>query len=368
MSIDVARINNIMDGLFEDPLNQTLWERKLIDLAAALGARGLNIIPFTNATNISVVFTPSLAKGFEEYFNDGWHEKDWHSKALPFLSRYGVVRDIQYTSRDEFESNQFHRFSRKHGVGHSAFLEWHMSAEDRLVLAIHRNVSDDAFTIEEEDLLHVLRRRFRDLGFLMHHLSSSKLRGTAEGLDVVRTPALFFDRFYKVIHVNEAAQALLGDDLKVLNGDLLAARTEDTKKIRLYMRQSVEPVSLKLNTLLVPIRIERKDEPPLILRIQRLRGSLPDTFCAAVGVCLLSCEVVPKLRDSSALIARYGLSVQETVIALQLYNGLSAREIAEKTSRSYETVRTHIKALLQKTGAKRQGELIALIGKLQSMD
>lgn len=368
MSIDVARINNIMDGLFEDPLNQTLWERKLIDLAAALGARGLNIIPFTNATNMSVVFTPSLAKGFEEYFNDGWHEKDWHSKALPFLSRYGVVRDIQYTSRDEFESNQFHRFSRKHGVGHSAFLEWHMSAEDRLVLAIHRNVSDDAFTIEEEDLLHVLRRRFRDLGFLMHQLSSSNLTGTVEGLDVVRAPALLFDRFYKIVHVTDAAQPMLGPDLKVLDGELLARCSEDTRKIQSYMRQATSRLSPKPNTLLLPVRIEREDKPPIELRIHRLGGNLPDIFSSAVGVCVLSYSIVPKLQDGGALIARYGLSVQETAIALQLYDGLSAREIADKTSRSYETVRTHIKALLQKTGAKRQGELLVLIGKLQSLD
>ncbi|MCX2697403.1 helix-turn-helix transcriptional regulator [Ochrobactrum chromiisoli] len=368
MSINITRISKIMDSLLEDPLDQALWEKKLIDLAAAFGARGLNVIPFTDATNMSVIYTPSLAKGFEEYFDDGWHNKDWHAKALPFLSRTGVVRDVQYTTRDEFERNQFHRFARKHGVGHSAFLEWHMSAEDRLVLAIHRHAGDDAFTNEEEDLLHAIRRRFQDLGFFMHHLSSSKLRGTAEGLDVVKAPALFFDRFYKVIHVNEAAQALLGDDLKVLNGDLLAARAEDTNKIRLQMRQSAAPLLLKLNTLLEPIRIERKDEPPLALRIQRLGGNLPSIFCAAVGVCLLSYEVVPKLRDGSALIARYGLSVQETAIALQLYDGLSAREIADKTSRSYETVRTHIKTLLQKTGTKRQGELLALIGKLQSMD
>lgn len=368
MSIDVAQINSIMDCLFDDPLNQILWERKLIDLAAAFGARGLNIIPFTNATNTSVVFTPSLARGFEEYFNDGWHNKDWHSKALPFLSRYGVVRDIQYTSRDEFESNQFHRFSRKHGVGHSAFLEWHMSTQDRLVLAIHRNVSDDAFTIEEEDLLHALRRRFRDLGFLMHHLSASKLRGAAEGFDVVRAPAVFFDRFYKVVHVNEAAQSVLGPDLKVLNGELLARRSEDTKKIQSYMRQSTAQLSPKPNTLLLPVRIEREDKTPLELRIHRLGGNLPDIFSSAVGVCLLSYKIVPKLQDGGALIARYGLSVQETAIALQLYDGLSAREIADKTSRSYETVRTHIKALLQKTGAKRQGELLVLIGKLQGVD
>lgn len=366
LSIDITKINRAMDQLSEDPLNQFLWENSLIELTEAFRARGLNIIPFTEATNMSVMFTPSLSRGFEEYFDDGWSENDWHSKALPFLTQNGVVRDIQYTTRDEFELNQFYRFVRKHGVGHSAFIEWHLSTKDRLILAIHRKIGDDAFTIEEETILQALRRRFQDIGYLMYHLSFSKIRGAAEGLDIVTTPAIFFNRFCKVVYVNHSAQLLLGPDLQVSDGELLLRR--DTEKLQFLMREIVAPFSLKPDTLLAPFLIEREDKPPLHLRIQRLPDNLPNMLSAAVGVLILSSKVMPKVQDTDFLLSRYGLSVQETAIALHLYDGLSAREIADKTSRSYETVRTHIKSLFQKTGTKRQGELLTLIRNHQRVD
>ena len=57
----------------------------------------------------------------------------------------------------------------------------------------------------------------------------------------------------------------------------------------------------------------------------------------------------------------YGLTKKENEVASLLIRGYSAKEIAEKKFLSEHTVRSHIKALLSKTGLKRQTDLIRFV-------
>ena len=64
---------------------------------------------------------------------------------------------------------------------------------------------------------------------------------------------------------------------------------------------------------------------------------------------------------SDDLSARFGLSDAELRVARGLLEGATAQEIAGASGRSVATIRSHIKALLAKTGARRQIELVQLL-------
>ncbi len=55
----------------------------------------------------------------------------------------------------------------------------------------------------------------------------------------------------------------------------------------------------------------------------------------------------------------HGLTQAEAKLAIQLANGKSLEESAESLHVSIHTVRTHLKSIFSKTGAKRQSELVA---------
>ena len=65
--------------------------------------------------------------------------------------------------------------------------------------------------------------------------------------------------------------------------------------------------------------------------------------------------------DLDLLRARYGLTPAEAAISALIGGGLSLREIADKRGVSLETVRSHLKRTLAKTGARRQLDLLRLI-------
>ena len=60
----------------------------------------------------------------------------------------------------------------------------------------------------------------------------------------------------------------------------------------------------------------------------------------------------------------YRLTAAETALALCLRNGMSMRDYATTRNLSIHTVRNQLRAVLDKTGTHRQGELIALINSL----
>src|SRR5262245_51409150 len=58
---------------------------------------------------------------------------------------------------------------------------------------------------------------------------------------------------------------------------------------------------------------------------------------------------------------RFGLTPAEARLALHLVAGETLRSAEAKLSMTYETARTHLKSIFQKTGTCRQAELVVVI-------
>lgn len=59
--------------------------------------------------------------------------------------------------------------------------------------------------------------------------------------------------------------------------------------------------------------------------------------------------------------SHFGLTPAEARLALQLVAGETLRSAAAKLGISYETVRTHLKTIFNKTGTCRQAELVVVL-------
>src|SRR5262245_7873562 len=58
---------------------------------------------------------------------------------------------------------------------------------------------------------------------------------------------------------------------------------------------------------------------------------------------------------------RFGLTPTEARLALHLVAGETLRSAEAKLSMTYETARTHLKSIFQKTGTCRQAELVVVL-------
>ncbi|RAX41266.1 hypothetical protein DQ393_11915 [Rhizobium tropici] len=368
MPIQIDALNMALDNVFEAAIDPGLWSGVLSNLADATNSYSINIMPMSNRSKMNGISTNTLETLRHRYFDEGWHLTDWHLNAIPFLLRKGIARDVEYTPSEVFRRHPFFRFCAEHKLGHSCIMEWHLNPDDRLGMAFHKKNGEDGFDEASVLLLSAVRQRFLVAGKIMNSMAESKARGISVGLELAGTPAIFFNRLGRVTHVNAAAEKLLGAELQVFRGELRAAGSFETDAIRTRMRAVASSDWLRPDIGSEPISIARHDAPPLLLRIQRLGGSMPDIFSYAEGVVLLE---VPERsnanlqRHKQALQQRFRLTSQEADIAIRLSDGMSLREIAEKTERSYQTLRTQLKSIFFKTGVSRQIELALIVANLK---
>jgi DNA-binding CsgD family transcriptional regulator len=68
-----------------------------------------------------------------------------------------------------------------------------------------------------------------------------------------------------------------------------------------------------------------------------------------------------RMPQTAFLKNRFGLTPAEARIVLRLVSGDSLRSAAKALGIKYETVRTHLKSIFQKTGTRRQAELVIVV-------
>lgn len=79
---------------------------------------------------------------------------------------------------------------------------------------------------------------------------------------------------------------------------------------------------------------------------------------------LLIRNLEPKLKDVEHHLRVLGLSPAEARLAAAVGQGATLREFSEARGFSYETARTHMRAIFAKLGIGRQSELVALVTRL----
>lgn len=180
-------------------------------------------------------------------------------------------------------------------------------------------------------------------------------------------PMFLVDQFCALANYNEAAKDLLA------RGDLLTERDG-------YMRCAMAADSTKLNDAVASLNLidsEVQSAPTRrVVKMQSTRGSSYLAFVSAMrpqetmGVFGQSSRALVVLHDPGAAQAAldpfvvaecFDLTPAQANVAVHLTNGLVAKEIARQGGISLPTVRSHIRAIMGKTGTVRQADLVRIL-------
>ena len=93
-----------------------------------------------------------------------------------------------------------------------------------------------------------------------------------------------------------------------------------------------------------------------------VRRGARDIFTLSSGVLLLTPLTLPDAPPVDLVQSLFDLTPAEARVARGLTAGQSAGQIAEASGVALSTVRTHVRGVLEKTGCKRQVEVVALLG------
>lgn len=247
-----------------------------------------------------------------------------------------------------------------HGMG-GAILR---TGTGQSIIAAVRGTADGPFTESEKAVLQPLMPHLKRAALLHGELGSLRRQLATFTAHLDRYPHAFLltDADRRVLYANASAREItaLRDGLALEAGRFSLISPKLDASFQKILSEAIANRNGGLNRLEIPRPSGKTPYRVLAMRVPD-SGVLPlGVAQPAAAILIIDSDAAVRL-DPALLAEFFSLTPSEARVTARLAQGQSVEEIAAETSTSVETVRTHVRRVLSKTGTGRQAELISLV-------
>lgn len=275
-----------------------------------------------------------------------------------------TVDDVM--SAAEWESSEYYRgYSQLQDVYHVMGADISTADAGVLRFRITRGHSQRAFSVEEKKLCSRLvphLRRSLDVHNLLGR-SESLSNLYADAVNRLSIATLVLDESGAVLQLNDVARELLAhaDGLKLVGSRLEASYPSDNRELHKLIKDALDSKDAPQPREAISVA-RPSGEVSLGVVVESIPGSEWAEGRGQPAVMVYIRDAVGKSQvDNRVAKELFNFTPAETALALQLANGLSLEEAAEKLGIMRNTARAHLRAIFSKTGVRRQAELVRIM-------
>ena len=297
----------------------------------------------------------------EDYLGGGWVHRDERYRSVPALLRRGVSSEFDFTTPEEIAKSPYYQdFLARHGLRWFAGVKVG-EGEDVWAMVLQRTIGQGPFSPDELSRLAELSRGLVGAATLARAFGSARIDAVLRAFEASRTPVAAIDRSGEVIRLNRSAERLLGADLQVVK-----------KRLASFNRDATAALDRALHALLwtrgeafhAPVVLPRRFGRPIIAYPSRLAAEAFYGFGACAGFVTFVDLDARFSVDGRVLAKAFRLTPAEARLAVRFLTEESLETAADGLGISIDTARNRLKSIYQKTGVRRQGEIIALLSRL----
>jgi DNA-binding CsgD family transcriptional regulator len=198
-------------------------------------------------------------------------------------------------------------------------------------------------------------------------LGWARAEAALEVFELCGLAVVLCDRFGKVLRLNDAAQGLLQNDLRIVQGRLVCANRETTLMLEQALPR-LQAAGRRGRAVDRPITVLRAGRRPILVYPMRLASVCADSSapCQSLMV-LIDLDAQPTLPPQLLSLC-FGLSAAEARLAARFAAGEGLETAAQELAITKATARNQLKAIFAKTGVHRQSELTALLARLPDFE
>ena len=279
-----------------------------------------------------------------------------------------------FTADEHFDGGRFRKseffndFLVPYGVPYVAGSRVLQTTGLSAVVAVLRNFRQGAFEPREVAVLERLMPHLQRAARLHFQIGGLRRQNQALEAALDRFPfgVVIADGTGRALMVNRAAEemAAANDGLLLRNGRLTTAGTEETVALARHIAEAVQTAGRRNGqgggAILVPRPSGRRPFAVLVTPLG------PDVTLAAQHQAPAALILITDLDRRPEVLGRrlvelFGLTAAEACLAVALVAGKRLEEIAEERGVRMPTLRTQMRAVLDKTGTDRQADLMRLI-------
>lgn len=353
-------------SLLDAAIDPTRWNEAMEVIAQYTNATGVVLLQI-RGRGPGTPHTQALEEGLDAYFREGWHLRDERMRGLPAMHRKGVFVDQDFASPEELASSDYYTFLRKYGFNWSAGIGF-SNGDDEWCMVVERGDKQGFVTPEEQADWVRFAPHLNRTALLARNLAFANATGMVDAYQSLGCPSFLLDRGGRVIRANAAAEKLIGDGLALAQGVLGCSLPDENRELAGLVARLCRSPGIADTEALSSVIVRRSTKRPLIVEGIRIVGMASAIFSPAKAILLVSDTERPSADPRMDLLRRtFGLTQTEAMLVSHLAREVPLPLVAELLGISFETARSHLKRVFQKTETNRQSDLLRLIGRLHPL-
>ncbi|MBM3563858.1 MAG: helix-turn-helix transcriptional regulator [Alphaproteobacteria bacterium] len=195
-------------------------------------------------------------------------------------------------------------------------------------------------------------------------LQLERARVASETLGRLGLPAVVLNEQGKALAANDLMNSV-GNFVRWLARDHIALTDKTADNMLRDALDAIEVVPAA-GVRSFPVRAPGGDQT-LVAHLVPIRLTARDIFVRCAAALVLTPVVAPSAPPVELVQSLFDLTPAEARVARNLVSGQSVDDMADASGVSHNTIRTHVRCVLQKTGCNRQSEVVALLSGVSLM-
>ncbi|SFM88505.1 helix-turn-helix transcriptional regulator [Methylobacterium pseudosasicola] len=356
--MDAIILSRLIESIYDCAIDPTLWSSALEEIASALDspAGTLSVSDFVTGTERALVYV-GISEHYQALYREHYHLSDLFGHSLLMRPVDEPSTSEELVAEDELLHSRIYReWAAPQGFRYVLLTALIKSQARLAYIGLTRGAEGGPYDAEEQARMALLAphvRRAITIADLIEHKSLER-NNLADTLDALTVSVLVLGPDARLVYSNAAGEALLA------RGDLLLSHVG-----------AIEPwdrtASLAFRTAITAkggggITLARRGGGGAVMLALPLCAGRRQSVASSQARVALFIQDNPCGPHAIELLGRaYSLTGAELRVLLGLAEGATPTDIAKRYGIAASTVRTHLKSLFAKTGAKRQKDLIKLL-------
>lgn len=347
--------STIVDTVYEAAVLPQLWPSALTQVGGPIDAWGGAVVTIDHQHQTRFMTTEGYARTYEEFGRSGMAYENRRTTRHLARRHAGFLSDIETCTVDELEIDPIYtNFLYPYGIGWTVGTLIPVPTSEMLVFDFCSLRDRGPFGPEAVNYLDTLRPHLARAALLSTRLAHHSARLRADVLESIGLAAAVIARGnHRVLAVNRHFGSL-NPSVSVGAFDRLVLRH----------RPAAQALAITLGNddaiRSIPIP-STEDLPAVVVHVVPIRGAAHDVFLGSIAIVIFTPVTAPAVPATQLLNGLFDLTPAEARVSAALCSGQSVSRIAATLGVGRETIRSHLRAVFDKTGTRRQSDLLRLL-------
>lgn len=362
------RMSSFLDLVYEAAFIPENWKAVLDHMARSIGAEG-TVLFNTRAANTRWVASDGIMDLITRILQEGWTSRNPRAERLLATPHHGFQNEAEYFTVEEYGQYPIYTdLMQPNGYGFGAATAIHVPSGDNLVFSVEKKAVNGPVDRASIAYLDTLRPHLARAAFVAGRLEFERINAAIDALQLVGLPSATLSIDGRLLASNKLFEDFSLQIKHAAFDQIRFAHDSATRAFTDAMAHFRKPAGARqLSSRSFPLpRID--DAPPAIAHLVPVRGDARDIFASAACFLIVTPidrSIVPSAETIQGL---FDLTAAEARVARSLVAGSDVAATAAEFSVSASTVRSHVKAILLKSGMTRQADFVAAVSSMRPIN